>query len=207
MNSTQNSILIVDDMYASLRLLTEMLTEEGYEVRPVPNGSLALSSARADPPDLVLLDIRMPEVDGYTVCEQLKSDERTRDIPVIFISALNETFDKVKAFSLGGVDYITKPFQAEEVVARVRMHLHLQQLRNHLEEKNQELSALNTQLLQEIAERKRAEEALQGSEELLGNIIESMSDGVLVLDRNFHYTYWNQAMEQISKMPRGKTAQ
>ena len=140
MNDTKADILIVDDTRANLRLLSEMLIEQEYMVRPVPDGSLALSAAQMEPPDLILLDIMMPRMSGYEVCEQLKADERTRDIPVIFISAKNEVLDKLKAFSLGGVDYITKPFQTEEVLARVETHLSLRKLQKHLEERNRELS-------------------------------------------------------------------
>ena len=117
------SILIVDDTPANLLLLTRMLTERGYEPRPVLSGKLALQAARTEPPDLILLDIAMPEMNGYEVCEQLKAETALKDIPVIFISALNETIDKVKAFRVGGVDYVTKPFQLEEVYARVQTHL------------------------------------------------------------------------------------
>ena len=121
----QANILVVDDTPANLQVLTGMLKEQGYRVRPALSGKLALQGAQAEPPDLILLDINMPEMNGYQVCERLKSDEKLREAPVIFISALNETLDKVKAFSSGGVDYITKPFQFEEVHARIRTHLEL----------------------------------------------------------------------------------
>ena len=114
------NILIVDDTPANLRLLTHMLTEHGYYARPVLDGAQALATAQTAPPDLILLDIRMPGMDGYVVCQRLKADEGTREIPVLFISALSETEDKVQAFAAGGVDYITKPFQLEEVLARIR---------------------------------------------------------------------------------------
>lgn len=146
MNDKKASIIAVDDTHANLRLLTGILTEQNYMVRPVPDGYLALSAARAEPPDLILLDIMMPGLSGYQVCEDLKADERTRDIPVIFISARNEVFDKVKAFSLGGVDFITKPFQTEEVLARVETHLKLRNLQRDLEDKNKELSDTLEQL-------------------------------------------------------------
>ena len=130
------SILIVDDTRENLQLLVGMLSNRGYSVRPAPNGKLALATARAEPPDLVLLDIRMPDLDGYEVCRQLKADPRTREIPVIFLSALDETIDKVQAFKVGGIDYITKPFQFEEVVVRIDTHLSLQRLQNRLEQQN-----------------------------------------------------------------------
>ncbi len=141
-------ILVVDDTPANLQLLSGMLKERGYKVRPVPNGKLALQAAKSAPPDLILLDINMPEVDGYEVCTQLKRDERTRDVPVLFISALNETIDKVLAFGVGGVDYITKPFQFEEVDARVAAHLKLRRLQLDLATRNQELQRTNAELRQ-----------------------------------------------------------
>jgi len=125
---TTATILIVDDTLANLLLLERTLTGRGYNAKPAPCGKLALQSARAEPPDLILLDIAMPDMDGYEVCTQLKADAALKDIPVIFISARDQTIDKVKAFSVGGVDYVTKPFQLEEVHARVRTHLQLRRL-------------------------------------------------------------------------------
>ena len=136
------NVIVVDDTPANLQLLTGMLKERGYKVRPVPSGKLALQAAKNDPPDLILLDIMMPEMDGYQVCERLKADEKLREIPVIFISALNETMDKVRAFGVGGVDYVTKPFQFEEVNARVSTHLELQRQRSKLKENYEQLRSL-----------------------------------------------------------------
>jgi sigma-B regulation protein RsbU (phosphoserine phosphatase) len=130
------SILIVDDTAANLQVLTGMLEDKGYRTRPVTSGKMALQAARNEPPDLVLLDITMPEMDGYEVCALMKADEKLKDIPVIFISALHETLDKVKGFSVGGLDYVTKPFQFEEVHARVETHLKLRRLQFQLEEQN-----------------------------------------------------------------------
>ena len=135
----KGNILVVDDTPANLHLLIDILSKQGYEVRPAPNGKFALSAAKGMPPDLILLDIMMPGMNGYEVCEQLKTDERTKDIPVIFVSAINEVLDKVKAFAIGGVDYITKPFQVEEVLARVAAHLAIRHLQKSLENKNEEL--------------------------------------------------------------------
>ncbi len=140
MSYNNGNILIVDDTPANLRLLAAILSKEGYTVRPVPNGTLALTAAFAEPPNLILLDIRMPGMDGYQVCEKLKADEKTRNIPIIFISAQSEVIDKIKAFSMGGVDYITKPFEAEEVLVRVKNHLSIHNLRKELEEKNSALT-------------------------------------------------------------------
>jgi sigma-B regulation protein RsbU (phosphoserine phosphatase) len=131
--------LIVDDTPINLRLLGQMLVEHGYQVRPVPDGAMALDAVHAKPPDLILLDILMPGMDGYEVCEQLKGDAQTRDIPIIFISALDATEDKVKAFAVGGVDYVTKPFQIEEVLARVETHLALRRLQKQLQDANRRM--------------------------------------------------------------------
>lgn len=139
-------ILIVDDTPANLRLLAGMLTAQGHKVRPAPNGKLALTAARAAPPDLILLDINMPGMNGYEVCAALKADPQTCEVPVIFISALDQTEDKIKAFTLGGVDYITKPFQIEEVLARVKTHLTLYALRRQLAAANHELRVANADL-------------------------------------------------------------
>jgi two-component system, sensor histidine kinase and response regulator len=124
------NILIVDDIPANLKVLGDILKEEGYKVRPVPNGMLALQVAGKEKPDLILLDIMMPDMDGYEVCRRLKENQELREIPIIFISALNETDDVVKALKYGAVDYITKPFKSEEVMARVSTHikLHLQSI-------------------------------------------------------------------------------
>ena len=136
------SIMVVDDTPANLHLLTGMLKKRGYKVRPVSSGKFALQTAKHDPPDLILLDIIMPEMNGYEVCECLKADEQLSGIPVIFISALNETMDKVKAFKVGGVDYVTKPFQFEEVQARVATHLELRRQKRLIQESNEQLRKL-----------------------------------------------------------------
>lgn len=127
-------ILAVDDTPMSLRLLTEILRSDGHTVRSAVSGELALRAARAQPPQLVLLDVNMPEMDGFEVCRRLKQEPRLRDVPVIFVSALSDTEDKVKGFNLGAVDYVTKPFQRQELLARVRNHLELHRLRNNLED-------------------------------------------------------------------------
>lgn len=133
------SIMVVDDTPANLKLLNEMLLGWGYRVRAFPSGRLALASALAEPPEMFLLDITMPEMDGYEVCRQLKATPVLQAIPVIFISALNEVLDKVKAFSCGGVDYVAKPFQMDEVRSRVETHLKIRQLQKALEVQNRQL--------------------------------------------------------------------
>jgi len=138
-------ILVVDDTPANLRLLTELLAQHGYRVRPASDGALALKSVAAKTPDLILLDISMPDLDGYEVCRRLKADEKNRRIPVIFISAFGDTHQKVKGFEAGGVDYITKPVEAEEVLARVRTHLQLRRA-EELQRAFEEIAALKAQL-------------------------------------------------------------
>jgi DNA-binding NtrC family response regulator len=125
--SAREEILVVDDTPANLRLLTELLSSHGYRVRPAEDGALALESVAAKTPDLILLDVSMPGLDGYEVCRRLKAEEKSSRIPVIFISAFGDTRQKVTGFEAGGIDYITKPFEAEEVLARVRTHLRLRQ--------------------------------------------------------------------------------
>ena len=125
------SILIADDNPKNLMLLSEALSTLGYDIRVAIDGRAVIESAQAQCPDLILMDIHMPEMDGYEACKIIKSDIRTAEIPIIFISALNEEFNKVKAFQLGAVDYLTKPIQMEEIKARVEVHL---QLRSKLQE-------------------------------------------------------------------------
>src|SRR5947209_17146623 len=137
------SLRAVDDTPANLQVLAGMLKGRGYRVRPVPSGKLALLAAQRDPPDLILLDINMPDMNGYEVCEHLKADDKLKGIPVIFISALTEQLDKVKSFAVGGVDYITKPFQMEELHARVETHLKLRRLQIDLEDANSRLERVN----------------------------------------------------------------
>ncbi len=171
----QANILVVDDTPENLRLLMGILVEQGYRVRPVSSGSRALATIRSELPDLVLLDIKIPDMSGYEVCEQLKADERTCDIPVIFLSALNEVVDKLKGFEVGGVDYITKPFQPEEVLARVETHLTLQKYRDDLEElveeRTLELRETNKQLQRSFEEIQRLKEQLQAENIYLREVI------------------------------------
>jgi class 3 adenylate cyclase len=163
-------ILIVDDTPDNLRILSSMLLERGCKVRKALSGEMALVVCEKIVPDLILLDVMMPEMDGYDTCKILKTNEKTSQIPVIFVSALNEAMDKVKAFEVGGADYITKPFQKAEVLARVHHQLTISYQKKQLEEKNQKLQA-------EIKERQKIESALriarQKSERLLLNIFPS----------------------------------
>jgi adenylate cyclase len=130
----RGDILVVDDTLVNLRILSEMLAAQGYKVRPVTSGPQALQAAIAAPPDLVLLDINMPGMTGYDVCQQLKAHSHTRDVPVIFMSARDEVLDKIRAFEVGGVDYVTKPFHLEELLARVATHVSLRALQRQLQD-------------------------------------------------------------------------
>ena len=168
---SQCHIMVVDDNPANLKLLEDMLTQQGYEVCSFPLGRLALAAAARNPPDLILLDINMPEMNGYEVCERLKSSARLADIPVIFLSALNETQDKVKAFQSGAVDYISKPFQFEEVHARVETHLQLHGLQRALKMQNQRLEEAVAARTRELTEANQRLSILDGSKnEFLGLI-------------------------------------
>ena len=140
------SVMIVDDTVENLRLLQSMLKEAGYNVRPAPSGALALRAAEKAPPDVILLDITMPEMSGFETCKRLKEIESLKDVPVIFISALDEADDKVKAYQAGGVDFVTKPFRFEEVHARVETQLKLCAARKALESKNRELAQALSEL-------------------------------------------------------------
>jgi PAS domain S-box-containing protein len=183
---SKESILIVDDTPANLQLLAQMLSEQGYKVRMAQDGTMALMSIQSSPPDLILLDIMMPELNGYEVCSKLKASSLTKDIPIIFISTLNEVFDKVKAFDVGGVDYITKPFQAQEVLARVEHQLHIRRLSQQLLERNAQLETANLALKDEIQERQQVEE-------LLRSTLKSLE--VKVQERTAELTQTNESLQ------------
>lgn len=186
-DQSRADILIVDDKADNIRLLSSLLLDQGYSVRKALNGKMALTAVQTVCPDLILLDINMPQMDGYTVCANLKQDERLQNIPIIFLSALDDTLDKVKAFQVGGVDYITKPFQIEEVLARIENQLIIHRQR-------QQLIAQKVELEQQIQDRKRAEAELQlqreRAEELLLNIFpkpiaEQLKNGEQTIARGF----------------------
>ncbi|MGL5194843.1 MAG: response regulator [Chroococcales cyanobacterium] len=168
------NILIVDDKLENIRFLANFLSTQGYSIRKATNGKYALNAAKMLPPDLILLDINMPEMGGYEVCEQLKLDPKTSEVPVIFLSAGNEVEDKLKAFQAGGVDYITKPFQLEEVLVRVQTQLNLKTLQQQLQLKNEELQGTITGI-------KKAQADLQASQSELLALIKSMNELIYVL--------------------------
>jgi putative two-component system response regulator len=186
----QGDVLIVDDNPNNLRVLSGMLEQAGYRVRPAASGEMALRSARKVPPDIVLLDIRMPEMDGYEVCRRLKAEPATNGIPVIFISALHEAEDKVNAFRAGGVDYIVKPFQIEEVMARVKTHLELCRARRALQRSYDEMERKVQERTHELvaAEEDRLQ-ALAKTKATLVQMIEAM---VIALEKRDPYTAGHQ---------------
>jgi PAS domain S-box-containing protein len=173
-------ILIVDDETANLQLLTQLLSGAGYQPRAAKGPKVAIKSALAYPPALILLDVKMPEMDGYEVCKHLKQDERTRDIPILFISALHEMQDKIMGFEAGGVDFITKPFQEKEVLARVRTHMELRNMQLNLEEIVVERTV---KLANEINERKQAEVKIRESEERFRYLVTNIPDVTWTSDR------------------------
>jgi CheY-like chemotaxis protein len=164
LGTPKGNILIVDDLLENLRFLAKILTKEGYKVRCVTNGTMALRTVRNHPPDALLLDIKMPDMDGYQVCEAIKSDEKTSEIPIIFLSALDQVFDKVKAFKVGGVDYISKPFDPEEVLVRLETQVTIQHQKR--------------QLKAAIERHQQAAEIAYQSRALLANLLNSSLDGI-----------------------------
>lgn len=186
------NILVIDDTPENLQFLAAMLTEQGYKVRSVTKATAGLRGAQAAPPDLILLDVNMPEMNGYEVCQQLKINDVTRDIPVIFISAMDSVLDKVKAFSVGGVDYITKPFKVEEVLARLENHLMIRNLRASLQEQNAKLE-------QEIQVRQQAEEkfAKAFSSSPSPIMISSLTDGRFIDANSSFLRMTGYALEEI----------
>ena len=155
MKSSHANILIVDDVEDNLEILGDLLKFDGYNVQAARSGEAALKMAQESLPDLILLDILMPGMDGFEVCNRLKADESTRDIPVIFVSSMNDIDSKVQGFKIGGIDYINKPFQHAEILVRVNTHITMLRLRKHLEEQNAELEHLaNTDYLTKLYNRR-----------------------------------------------------
>ena len=185
-----DEILIVDDTTANLELLTDILTRAGYKIRPASSGELALRSVKAKIPALILLDIKMPGMDGLEVCRQLKAAEKTRTIPVIFISVLEDERSKIKGFQAGAVDYLTKPFYPEEILVRVKTHLSINRLQLKLERQNE-------QLLKEIAEREQAKEELRESEEKYRLLFETVIHGIQAIDSSGKIVSANSACHMM----------
>ncbi|MBD1865822.1 response regulator [Cyanobacteria bacterium FACHB-471] len=179
----QKVILVVDDTPENLHLLSSTLSQQGYDIRGAISGSIALTGIRNIMPDLILLDIMMPGINGYEVCEQIKADTLLQDIPIIFISAVDDALDKVKAFEVGAVDYITKPFQIEEVLARVELQLNTRSLQKRLEEQN-------VRLQQEIGDRQDAEDKYR-------SIVENAIDGIFQTSPDGRYLSANPALAKI----------
>jgi len=195
------TILVVDDEPESLRLLVGILKPEGYEVRPADSGQLALASVTAQPPDMILLDVRMPHMDGFEVCRRLKARVESRDIPLMFISASGRVEERVEGLKLGAVDFISKPFQREELLTRVKTHLDLSRLRGQLEkqvaERTEALRAANDQLQMELAERRRTEQALRESEERFRAIVSQAAVGIAEISPDGKFRLVNDRLCEI----------
>ncbi|MES2116290.1 MAG: EAL domain-containing protein, partial [Pseudomonadota bacterium] len=202
---TKGEVLIVEDTPASLKLLSDLLTEAGYYVRQAPNGELALWTAQSRPPELILLDIRMPGIDGFEVCRRLKDSPELRHVPVIFLSAQHDTDDKVRGFALGAVDFIAKPFQAEEILARTDAHVRLARtqkaladeralLEQRVSERTAELAELAASLEQEVRQRRANEEFLR----LASQVFEATQDAIVITDDKGDILATNPAFTRIS---------
>lgn len=192
-NLISPDILIVDDIPDNIRLLSSMLVEHGYRVRKVVSGERALKAIALQVPDLILLDIRMPDMDGYEVCRRLKASDITKEIPIIFISAADDVFDKVKGFQVGGADYITKPFEPIEVVARVEQQLVMRRYQQELFAKNEQLAQHNIQLEREIKQRQQAEGRLKVFVHAVSHDLRNPVTGISLLFQS----YLNNSAENI----------
>ncbi|MFB2875326.1 response regulator [Floridanema aerugineum] len=195
--TTPATILIVDDTPANLNVLFDFLRDAGFKVLVAQGGKSALQKVDYAPPDLILLDILMPDLDGFATCQALKAKKTTQDIPIIFMSALSDTVDKVKGLQLGAVDYITKPFQHEEVLARIQLHLNLRNLTRQIQEKNIELE-------KQIQERIQVEAALRQREAQLRLITDSLPVLISYIDRNHCYRFVNRGYEEWFKFSKDK---
>ncbi len=197
-SNQKGNILLVDDRPENLKLLSDLLEEQGYEVQQAINGVVALQAIAIARPDVILLDINMPELDGYTVCQRLKANPLTQDIPVIFVSAFDEAWDKVKAFSVGGSDYITKPFKTVEVLARVENQLKVRRLQLQLQEKNRQLQQALHQLEKfTAATLEQKNEQLRIAEENYRSIFENAVEGIFQSSPEGRFIIVNSALARI----------
>ena len=174
-----DDILIVDDQILNLEMLSELLGKDGYQVHAAKTSQMAIDLALAHPPSLILLEVKMPEMDGFEICQCLKQDERTRDIPIIIVGAINDVQDGIRVFEAGGVDFISKPLREAEVRARVRTHINLYHKQLHLEDLVAERPA---ELEHEAMERKQTQESLEKSEENYRSIFETANDAIFIHD-------------------------
>ncbi len=179
-------LLLVDDQPENLRVLSMTLNRQGYDIRSTVSGQMAITAAKTAQPDLILLDIMMPEIDGYEVCRRLKAQVETSDIPIIFVSAIDDALDKVKAFQVGGADYITKPFQIEEVSARIENQLQIRQLQVRLREQNIRLE----QKLQRVRSQQAKHELLQLAINQIGDYVLFCDDQAQIIDGNEAACRW-----------------
>ena len=193
----KGTILAVEDERTSLKLLTRVLVEEGYVVQTAVSGELALESIANAHPELVLLDIVMPGIDGFEVCRQLKAKEETSHIPVIFLSASTETKERVEGFKLGAVDFVPKPFQRQELLARVRTHMALARLQSKLKRQTADLQLANKQLQNEVTVRVEMAASLAESEEKFRTLAGSAQDAFVMLDEDDRVIFWNRAATGI----------
>ncbi|OKH37806.1 hybrid sensor histidine kinase/response regulator [[Phormidium ambiguum] IAM M-71] len=195
--STSATILIVDDTPANLNVLFDFLKDAGFKVLVAQGGKSAIQKVDYAAPDLILLDILMPDIDGFATCQALKTNPTTKDIPIIFMSALSETVDKVKGLQLGAVDYITKPFQHEEVLARIQLHLNLRNLNRQIQQQNIELE-------KQIQERIQVEAELRKQEAKLRLITDSLPVLIAYIDCNYYYRFVNRGYEEWFNLPKEK---
>lgn len=192
----EGSILIVDDVPDNIRLLSDMLTQAGFSVRQAVSGSMALMAVEANPPDLILLDINMPGMNGYEVCSHLKSSDETHDIPIIFLSALDAIADKVKSFDLGAADYVSKPFSQEEIIRRIRNQLSIYKLTRQLENQNQVLETALTYLKENQADIIQREK-MAGLDQLISGVAHEINNPVSFIAGNLtHAEDYFQTLRQ-----------
>lgn len=196
-SSSKSTILLVDDNPTNLGILLDFLGRSGFRLLVAQDGESAIEQMAYILPDLILLDVMMPGIGGFETCRRLQENERTKDIPVIFMTALTDTVDKVKGFSVGAVDYVTKPIQTEEVLARINTHLALQNLRRKLQEQNQ-------QLQQEICDRKKAEETLRIFLHSVSHDLRNPVTGMLMVLNNVLSRSWSIVNEEQPQSSNGK---